>query len=973
MKCQFKNLNCPFVHKTDDEYKYSKEERAKNLKDEVSIDDLINALGTDKEEEVFSKYENDSPLVLSAPEKEKSPSVEVDVVLPKVADVRLVAPYDSDFDRLGKWFPKIDVGTEYHNQAFFMNLLFCLKHKFGLVHDCITDNRRLCDIIDGESLVLTLQPSEVNLTKTWGKDDSWSEKISRIVEKGEVMYRLVHTDPFNTVCDIRVRIHDVYLQVLTISGVVYYYTVVSKFGPYEVGRLSRDPPQRFVSYFTRPTIIIESNRLIGNGRDCGVLSWLRDKVLGAKIKYEKILVEIPVGLYQKLTIIAMGNEKRDSLFMELKAAASRWRIDPSNHSCIDDKTFMEILPHAISHAMYESILDEVGASHHCWAAEKMNPLTRYDTSRIYSRVPLVFTILGTAISTGVGALFSQFGKLLATIKEKMGFGNTSLIVHKSVCVRDIDGYRRLLDAVPVSTVTEIKELTVNGVTLPAYSLIAPKITKIDNGCTCNRTAKCRYNSFYTVEGLVYYDFCQCQSNLESGLRQRYFKPTLPQQDDMWVKVLPFILKNIDKYSAGEKAVYDFEGWLETRPYPLAKKRLIREAMLHTDITRFDDDESRIFVKSELQLFLAESPKFLKPRIIFEKSAYNLGRLGPWMKGVSEVLSRNMDGVKSDVVYACGLDKVQLGLKYDKMVADIGSNAFYYESDLIMCETSMQGRMQWVENLFYEKLGVDPLVMNALFGKTFTTGGSRGGTIRYKMRSMKESGTSNTTGGNTIVHSMIVLSVLDYYNSINPGNKLRYKFLVGSDDSLIITNQPISVCAQFIRDMGLNPEIFDRTRNKESARFYSGRFVPYLITDKTTGAQSIQSVHTPLLGKAFARGGSSKIDHDPDTYLLRSLNSRCAEYSATPILRQVIIWAESYLKGNQKSKKKINDNNCWRWPEHNFKLQSIDATDATIARSYGINIQDLRDLESRISGFLNSRTPGTFSDEVLLDMLRIDLA
>jgi hypothetical protein len=876
-----------------------------------------------------------------------------------------VLPYYVSPKQLGLlryWF-NVTNGSEYHFNSFMLNMLHGIKEKHGSFLDLVSSAGNLMDDIDDGVKILTLKPLVVNVQNDYFK-------IAKHFNNGQLQYKLTIGDGFMDGIELLCDDYDFSVP-YTSYGIQYHYKLLQRYGPFELGQfvLNDDGPK--MRRFKSPTMVIFSNVLTENGRKRNFTSWLKRLFVGAKTDYKPVSYEVPLSLYHKLVMCAMmSDDIDDKLLREMKSAASRWRFEPNNCNLVDDFNFHEMLPHVIMAACRQSMPHLFGAKHFHWNNEMIDPLTRYDSNRRYTRVPLPFTYLYDCLSNITGESFQWiYNKVINYFSDK-----TELFRHESICLDHANSglnngltHMQQLSNVERSKQYVIPEIKFEHkgveVIIPNFNIPTPKFSSRPIVCTCRSMSVKRYYSHFIVEGVRYFDFCNCASNLVSGLTQRYFRPTLEQNDYAWKRFGTHLLDVVESVRTELKA--DFDEWLQSRPWPESKKEIFRKARLSTDINRMDFDRSRVFIKSEMGIYIDGVDKFFKPRIIFEKTPYNLGLIGPWMTSVSKYLKTIWDGGDSNVLYACGYDRVQLGAAFERMIKDFPANHFY-ESDLVMCETSMKGRMTWLESEFYDSMGVDRAVNNVLFGKEYAAGSDRTGVVKYTMAVMKESGTGNTTVGNTLVHTAIVKACLEAKVKEDP--TFRYKFLVGSDDALLVTNKSANDVYDNVRRLGLNPEVIHR-RKLNKCRFYSGRFIPMLVDDNSTP----QLVHCPLIAKTFVKSGTFKDHHlaNEDDFATSVILNRRVEYESLPILREVVVWAHNELKPSGRTHK-IKSNENLLWKSHNFKLTMCDATVRSICECYNITRMELEELEKRISNTLNSRAGIVIREAALINMLQIDL-
>lgn len=902
---------------------------------------------------------------------------------------------------LSYWFDA-ENGGAYHHNSFMENLIYSLNRRYdakfefdatrlpseqsSAVHLYLTPTSVLDDCYATSKLILHVCPNICDVATELCT-------IKKIYADGVITYHVIFEDKSSSG-------HDFVAPALNLepheyAGVNYYYKTVRRFGPFEVGRYVCDPEEATRRYIA-PTIIIKSNVLNDNGRKRTLASWLADTFLGAKQSYSDFTCEVPLSLYSKLVMHAMMVDVIDQkLFMEMKGVAARWRLDPNHYNLMDDQHFQTVLPHVILAACRESKPHYFGAVHYNYNNEMVNPKTNPLTNRRWSHVPLVFSYFYDALTYCFKPLSWVWSKVSALF-SKDNTPEDKMVYHVSKCMYLPDAnvvggltHMQALGRVPRADdrfYDEIKFTDKGGKEyhIPSFFCPAPKFSSRPITCSCRLQPVKRYYSYFLVEGVQYFDFCNCSSNLQSGLVQRYFKPTLVQDDAEWKLMAPYILESIRQFARVPLVVIDFDKWLSSRKYTLAKKALIETAKHSADVTRHDFDRSRIFTKSEMGIYLEGVDKFFKPRVIFEKSPYNLAEIGPWMATATDHVKKIWDG-SDGILFACGYDRVALGRKVEEMLKDFKATHFS-ELDIVRCEAGMKARMIWVESEAYASMGLPSHVSDVLFGKKFAIGSDRSGQLSYKMSPVKESGTTNTTVGNTLVYGILMHACLRYKQETD--KDFRYRFIVGGDDSVLMANKPFDDVLNRVRNLGIDLEITPRD-SLEKCRFYSGRFIPMLVKKKQLAKISgdvkirephdlddwaIQLVHVPLIAKAFVKGGTFKDHHlkNPDDFAASVLLNRKAEYDNIPILRQITAWGAQFLKpSTRRVKVKSNENLLWK--THDYQLECVTETFLSICRIYGITKNELQDLEVDISNQLKERAGVTIRNETLLSMLRVDLA
>lgn len=451
--------------------------------------------------------------------------------------------------------------------------------------------------------------------------------------------------------------------------------------------------------------------------------------------------------------------------------------------------------------------------------------------------------------------------------------------------------------------------------------------------------------FSYVDNFEPYTFSGCEGNLAFALRMRFMRDLPPIDSSSWILHENLFLTKLrmlgvfhDLYFSSDTYRRMYTRWVKR--YPLGPRRRMDDAranpVMENDTQQF---ASAACVKYEV---LNESGKPLKPRAFFPKSAHNLCRNGPIMYYVKRMISKIFDGLTTPLIFGSGHNNRSLGdafvraVEHQKLVL---SDLAAIEIDLSMCETTMRGPFLQLEKEIYLNLKIQPRDVKYLLEHAYSYGKSIKRRLAFKMPFCRESGTANTTVGNTFVFGFLLWSLLD----------CKYVALIGGDDCCIYLNKSDVVKARqaihTIANLGLKPEAFEYD-NYYSGRFYSGRMLPF---KDENGHEVI--LHTPLPGRCLAKNNCMKFYKnqpvDPKVWLGEVTLGRKFAWGHVPILAPVQRCFSKlfpHLKGrcrNLDTPQIVSDSRRYYSSDHTYYAMS---------EVYQCGVGDLQALEQYLEDF-----------------------
>jgi len=645
-----------------------------------------------------------------------------------------------------------------------------------------------------------------------------------------------------------------------------------------------------------------------------------------------------------------------------------------------------MLPHAICAALIHVMPSELGALYMTYAKNTIHPQSNWATFRKYTRIPCWLSVAFDLLCCKPATLLCDALKFIAKFFTASTKGE--LLLHFPKCaVTDTERHFDFLNSIERN---QEVTFTVNaGFMKGPFMIPQPKILRHDFQCHCADHRKPTYASFFTVADLDYETHASCNNNLYSGLTQRYLKKTPEYYQALWTEMIPHLEATICAFSTDYEplVVPTLDDWLETRvTYGATKKQNIRKASLSCEANRFDYDSARIFTKVEMNVKLSDVAvkKKMKPRVIFEKTDVNIANVGPAMAGVKTLMNKLFDGSSNTkTLFACGLNRRALGQAYANCMAAF-LHPVVYESDIVMCESSMKGPMAKLERRIYESWNVPTKALDVLFGKNRAIGRSRDGRLSYSLPVVKESGTTNTTVGNTVVYTYLIDATIRYLNSkraLEGLTPLNHRLVVGSDDAVLILSEKCDSVFDILLRLGLNTEHFCRDSAPRNARFYSGRFIRVSDDDTETNI----TMHMPLIAKAVAKSTTMRIRQGVTSldWLRETLKGRRQEYKCTPFLREIYAWGArvadyektSHLPSNYNGpmKNKLLSDGGLMWDNDPHVLSTNEQTWLDLSEAYGLEVSALKNAERAFATYLaggNFAKP--FVNDVFRQMLVCDL-
>jgi hypothetical protein len=246
--------------------------------------------------------------------------------------------------------------------------------------------------------------------------------------------------------------------------------------------------------------------------------------------------------------------------------------------------------------------------------------------------------------------------------------------------------------------------------------------------------------------------------------------------------------------------------------------------------------------------------------------------------IKHKLNLMFDGIKCPLLFGSGHSNVSLGRKFGAALSRLGSDLISIELDLSMCETTMRGPLLQLEGMVYSLLGLTSSEVDFLLKHPLSYGKSSKRHLRFKIPFCRESGTANTTVGNTIVFSTCLLAAMRSMGILDS----QWLCLVGGDDACIYTSLNLLYKfergVELVSKLGLKPEAIIHD-NIYSGRFYGGRMIQYLYGSDLVWA------HTPLIGRCLTKNNCIKYSgqHNPLTWLRDVTVARFYEWGHVPIL------------------------------------------------------------------------------------------
>lgn len=387
----------------------------------------------------------------------------------------------------------------------------------------------------------------------------------------------------------------------------------------------------------------------------------------------------------------------------------------------------------------------------------------------------------------------------------------------------------------------------------------------------------------SIKGHTPFTFTGCEGNLEFALRMRFMRDLPVIDSELWAELDAYLdqtvlnFKNLNPLYINRKNLWS--RWLK-RYDPVKKGRMLAakdDPLNTTDASQF---RSGACVKYEIGTM---SDKPLKPRAFFPKSDYNLSINGPLMYFIKSKINKIFDGQSTPFIFGSGKTTVSLGKCFEQGISKFdGKPLVSIELDLSMCETTMRGPFLVLEKFVYRALGLTNKECDYLLKHTTSFGSSGKRNLKFNMSFCRESGTANTTIGNTIVFASVLWSVMRYHG-IDDRDWLA---LIGGDDCCVYCEKALipkfKLVVEMVTGLGLKPEVLYH-ENQYAGRFYSGRMMQFY--DPVN--ERIRFVHTPLIGRCLAKNNCVKYEgsKNPLTWLRDVTIARNYEWGHIPILRE----------------------------------------------------------------------------------------
>lgn len=382
-----------------------------------------------------------------------------------------------------------------------------------------------------------------------------------------------------------------------------------------------------------------------------------------------------------------------------------------------------------------------------------------------------------------------------------------------------------------------------------------------------------------IDGHEPFSFSPCEGNTWFALRMRFMRDLPLISTEVWEKMENSLFMVLDSITQKRSRISKkgfFSAWVAR--YPVTKQQKLINARDHPESSVFEFGAT---VCCKFEVGILKDP--LKPRAFFPKKEENLVKNGPLMYWIKKNLTILFNGVKTPFIFGSGNNNFQLGAKFENACVVRNFNPaelVSVEIDLSMCETTMRGPFLILESEIYRRFGCTEGEISYLLNHVASFGKSSKGNLKFSMPFCRESGTANTTVGNTVVFSTWLWAAC-----LEVGLKTTDFFcLIGGDDACVylkpchvpLLKQAIAI----VSNSGLKPEpiYYD---NVWAGRFYSGRMVQV----KRKGA--LRYVHMPLIGRCLAKNLCCKYNGQKLEPWLRDTSiGQIYTWEHVPLLRQV---------------------------------------------------------------------------------------
>jgi hypothetical protein len=271
-------------------------------------------------------------------------------------------------------------------------------------------------------------------------------------------------------------------------------------------------------------------------------------------------------------------------------------------------------------------------------------------------------------------------------------------------------------------------------------------------------------------------------------------------------------------------------------YHVPRKRVrygrARDELARAGYTKPDRGTIKVFVKKEAVAF-SDSKIEPDPRAIQFRDAETTLILMTVIKPIEHKLyrMRGVAGLPPTRVMTKGMTPVEIAqhLVFRKQVHKW---SFLYGFDASRFDSSVSPPMLALEHFFWKWKQTNPLFMEALGyqkvnkGRAYTVEGK----ITYHVRGTRMSGDANTAAGNNLLMLVMLMAFGCHisgdwdWEGKNAGKD--YDFILDGDDSLFMTNIPISepTLDRFFADFGFKMKFEYKTSQPEQATFCQRRLV-----------------------------------------------------------------------------------------------------------------------------------------------------
>jgi hypothetical protein len=498
---------------------------------------------------------------------------------------------------------------------------------------------------------------------------------------------------------------------------------------------------------------------------------------------------------------------------------------------------------------------------------------------------------------------------------------------------------------------------------------APKIDCSWNGeCGC-KSPEDRMRGILvlsSVEGREPFSFSGCESNIWFALRMRFMRD-LPAIDTTSWELIEQDIKWVIAQYAKRKVNVSHKGWYNrwVGKFPENKRNKMNNS--RDDPMPVTSSTFAATVCCKYEIGIMKFP--LKPRAFFPKAPDNLVRNGPSMNFIKVHLTRLMNGKKTPFIFGPGHNSLQLGRAFENAVnlrKMNWNNMVSVELDLSMCETTMRGPFLVLEGDVYRALGLNLSDIDFLLSHESSYGKSAKRAFRFSMPFCRESGTANTTPGNTVVFATCLWAAFKRFG-IHENN---FVCLIGGDDACIYLDrslvQKVKLAVDFVSKMGLKPEPLYHD-NIWSGRFFSGRMVQVRLVGR-----GLTYCHIPLIGRCLAKNLCCKYRGQKLAPWLRDVTQgRVYEWEHVPVLRQVNVAMRAQYSDVvgacriEMPSREINPSK--------IRLSFCDETFEQLACVYGVEVSDINALCAYMSTHFSKNWIGkTLAHEVIELMCDVDL-